>query len=263
MKNVRLLFFFLLIIGTELFLNSCSKDDSSNLGSKVSFYLTDAPSLQGYKAVNIDVQGVKYILNDSSEISLPITPTVYNLLELRNGKNTLLSNIILNEGENIAQVRLILGDNNSVVLKDGTEVSIKTPSAQTSGLKVNIQENVTTSSGYSVMIDFDAERSIVRKGNGSYSLKPVIRGYVVENTSAIYGNLLPKYEVFKVFTLVGSDTIVAVSDTTNNNYFMLHGLRTGNYTVSIQDPASLAILKQMPVSVFGGTDVDMGTIEIK
>ncbi len=62
---------------------------------------------------------------------------------------------------------------------------------------------------------------------------------------------------------MGIDTLTAVSDTMNNNYFMLRGLRTGYYTVSIQDTASLAILKQVSVSVFGGTDVNMGTIEIK
>ena len=178
MKKVKLLFLTVLMVGTQLFLNSCSDDDAKSGPSKVSFYLTDAPSLQGYQAVNIDVQEIKYRINDSTEVDLPITPAIYNLLDLRNGKDTLLSKIILNEGEHISQVRLVLGDNNSVVLKDGTIKSIDTPSAQTSGLKVNIQENIITSSGYSVMIDFDAEKSIVRKGNGGYSLKPVLEQFL-------------------------------------------------------------------------------------
>lgn len=263
MKKFKLLFLTVLMVGTQLFLNSCSDDDAKSGPSKVSFYLTDAPSLQGYKAVNIDVQEIKYIISDGAEVNLPITPAIYNLLDLRNGKDTLLSKIVLNEGEHISQVRLILGDNNSVVLKDGTIKSIDTPSAQTSGLKVNIQENIITSSGYSVMIDFDAEKSIVRKGNGGYSLKPVIRGYVVENTSAIFGELLPKEIPFKVFTLVGTDSIITLSDTARNNFFMLHGLRSGNYTVSFQDPTSLAILKTLSVTVFGGDDKNLGAVTVE
>ena len=263
MKKVKLLLLTLLMVGTGMLFNSCSNDNSTGGPSKVSFYLTDAPSLQEYKAVNIDVKEIKYIINDGGEVNLPITPAIYNLLDLRNGEDTLLSKIVLNEGEHISQVRLVLGDNNSVVLKDGTIKPIDTPSAQTSGLKVDIQENITTSSGYSVMIDFDAEKSIVRKGNGGYSLKPVIRGYVVENTSAISGYILPKEIPFKVFTLAGTDSIITLSDTARNNFFMLHGLKSGNYTVSFQDPTSLAILKTLSVTVFGGDDNDLGTVTVK
>ncbi|WP_321426220.1 DUF4382 domain-containing protein [uncultured Bacteroides sp.] len=128
---------------------------------------------------------------------------------------------------------------------------------------MDIQENITTSSGYSVMIDFDAEKSIVRKGKGGYYLKPVIRGYVVENTSAISGYILSKEIPFKVFTLVGTDSIITLSDTARNNLFMLHGLKSGNYTVSFQDPTSLAILKTLSVTVFGGDDKDLGSVTVK
>jgi len=261
MKKVKLLFLLLLGVIAVGSLNSCSDSEDSATGtSKVSFYLTDAPSLQGYKAVKIDVQQIKYTINDSVEVNLPITPRVYNLMDLTNGTDTLLSNIVLNEGEHVSQVRLVLGDNNSVVLSDGTEVNIKAPSAQTSGLKVNIQESVVTTSGYAVMIDFDAERSIVRKGNGNYSLKPVIRGYVVENTASISGHILPDSIPFKVFTIVGTDTITTVSDTARNNFFMLHGLKSGTYTVEFQ---SATLNKTISVDLLGGFDKDLGNVEIK
>ena len=61
--------------------------------------------------------------------------------------------------------------------------------------------------------------------------KPVIRAYVVENTAAVYGNILPAKVPYHVFTVAGQDTISAISDTTLNNYFMLHGLKTGTYKV--------------------------------
>lgn len=260
MKRLKLFFGFLLLAGAVMLINSCSKEDAVKGPTQVGFYLTDAPSLKGFKAVKIDVQEVKYIINDSAEVNLPITPAIYNLMDLTNGKNMLLSNVVLNEGEHISQVRLVLGDNNSVELSDGTEVKIKAPSAQTSGLKVNIQDQVITTSGYAVMIDFDAERSIVSKGNGGYSLKPVIRGYVVQNTSAVFGHILPKDVPFKVFTVVGTDTIATISDVTRDNFFMLHGLKSGSYKLEFQ---SGTLYTTMNVSLIGGTDKDLGTVEIK
>ena len=112
------------------------------------------------------------------------------------------------------------------------------------------------------MIDFDASKSIVKKGNGGYSLKPVIRAYVVENTAAVYGNILPAKVPYHVFTVAGQDTISAISDTTLNNYFMLHGLKTGTYKVEFQSLDSDIVLFSTNVDVFGGTNKDLGIINL-
>jgi hypothetical protein len=252
----------LLAIALLAGLSACSNDNNDTKKSQVQFSLTDAPSLKGYQALYLDVKGLCYIVGDSTEVSLPINPAIINLLDLTNGRDTLLANVELEAGQKVSQVRLILGDNNTLVLADGSSVKVKVPSGETSGLKFNIQSTAATTSGYKVLIDFNAEKSIVAKGNGSYSLKPVIRGYIVANTSKIYGHISPSNVPFEVMTVMNGDTLVTVSDTLQNNYFMLHGLISGSYDVQFIDSTG-TVCKTLTQDIIGGTDIDMGTVQIE
>jgi hypothetical protein len=80
------------------------------------------------------------------------------------------------------QMRLVLADNsasapmaNSVVPTGGTETALTTPSGQQSGLKLNVQMDVAAHQVADFVIDFDACKSVVWRGNsGQYNLKPVI-----------------------------------------------------------------------------------------
>ena len=227
----------------------------------VKFALTDAPSLKGYKALYVDVQGIEYSVGDSQWVTLSITPAIVNLMDLTNGKDTLLANVELESGQVVSQVRLLLGDSNTLVLADGREVNIKVPSGQTSGLKFNIHSDVALNSGYRVVLDFDAERSVVAKGNGQYSLKPVIRGYITANTSTISGLLLPANKPFQVRTILNEDTITTVSDTLIGNFFMLQGLTTGSYHLEFIDAQGIIRLGS-DQEVHGGTNIDMGSVQI-
>lgn len=255
---------FLLISGL-LALNACSDNETGDKKpATVGFYLTDAPAAKEYTAVNIDVQSISYSLGDESWIDLPIRASVIELLQFSNGKDSLLSNITLESGVRVNQIRLVLGDNNSLVLSDGSIVPLKVPSGQTSGLKINVQSVPELTSGYRVVIDFDAASSIVAKGNGQYSLKPVVRAYIDANTSSISGKLTPADEAIRVFTLnAAGDTISTISDPLSDNLFVLHGLFTGSYDIQLQNltTGDYSVLKE-DVNVIGGTNVDLGTIAI-
>lgn len=237
--------------------SACSNESNT----KVSFALTDAPSLKGYQAVYVDVQRIEYRVDSGDFASLPMSPVRVNLLDLTNGQDTLLGNVELEAGQKVSQVRLILGEDNTLVLSDGTEVAIRVPSGQTSGLKFNIQTSVEVTSGYKVMIDFDAEKSIVAKGNGTFSLKPVIRGYIVANTSAIFGHITPAQVPFKVLAIRGTDSILTVSDTLQSNYFRLHGLTSGTYNIQFLN-SNDSIVTSRSQAIVGGTNVDLGIVQI-
>lgn len=256
--------FFALFALTLLIFSACSDNDSSK-DKKVSvgFYLTDAPALSGIEAVYLDIKSVGYSLEGDSWIELPIKPSSIELLQFSNGKDSLLSNITLDAGIKVQQIRLVLGDNNFLV-KDGNKIPLKVPSGQTSGLKINVQSVPEIMSGYKVVIDFDASHSIVAQGNGNYSLKPVVRAYIQANTSSIYGYLTPKDEVTRVFTLdAKGDTISTISDINNNNYFQLHGLFSGTYKVQIQNLATSEFeVLEDNIIVVGGTNVNLGTIAL-
>lgn len=249
----KLLLGFALLAG----LSACNNSEKVD----VKFALTDAPSLKGYQALYVDVQSIEYSIGDSLWVSLPMNPTVVNILDLTNGKDTLLANVELESGQTVSQIRMVLSDNNTLVLADGTEVNVKVPSGQTSGLKFNVHSTASLSSGYRVVIDFDAERSIVAKGNGQYSLKPVIRSYITANTSSVYGTLLPAKVPFLVRTLFNGDTVSTISDTLNANFFKLQGLTSGSYHIEFVDQSGV-IRHDLDQEVHGGTNVNLGVVQI-
>lgn len=245
-------------------LTSCTSDNSSNGAgnpSSVGFYLTDAPAQKGFKSVNIDVQSISYSTDSTDWTTLPITPKVVEITQFANGKDSLLSNIVLKAGEKVTQIRLVLGSNNTITLSDGTVKTLIIPSGSTSGLKLNVQSVPTLTSGYKVLIDFDAARSIVSRGNGSYSLKPVIRSYIAANTSSIDGYLLPANQSMRVFTVTSSgDTISTVSDTLNYNHFRLSGLFSGTYKLQAENLGTGAFVTLKDgISVIGGTDIQLSS----
>src|SRR5688500_5284131 len=107
---------------------ACSSEDSQN--ARLEIRLTDGPG--EYEEVNVDIQGIE-IHADNGEVasgwkSLNVQRGVYNLLELSNGIDTLLSAVELPAGR-VSQIRLLLGENNSVKI-DGQELPLTTPSAQ-------------------------------------------------------------------------------------------------------------------------------------
>ena len=94
---------------------------------------------------------------------------IYNLLDYQGDLDTLIGTAVLT-AEEISQVRLVLGDENSIMV-DSVLHDLKTPSAQQSGLKINIHANIADLDEYNLLIDFDAEKSVVEQGNGNYLFK--------------------------------------------------------------------------------------------
>lgn len=238
---------------------ACSSNDKQTVG----FYLTDAPASSDIAAVFVDVRAVSYTTLDENWTDVAITPTLVNLLDYQNGNDTLLAAIELESGIEVQQVRLLLGSNNYIVLTDGSEHAIETPSAQESGLKINVQSEADVHSDYKVVIDFDASRSIVKKGTGEYQLKPVIRAYISTNTSSIYGKMYPSNIPFRVFTITpAGDTISTISDVSRDNRFVLHGLGSGTYDIKAQYPGTgLTVTLKTNLSFSGGIDFDTGLLQ--
>lgn len=171
MKKILVIF-----IAFSALLISCSDDNNDNRFGTLSVSLTDAPG--EYEAVLIDLQGLQInASNDSSDINgwqeLTLdTIGQIDLLTLTEGNSILLTEDEIPVGR-INQMRMILGSNNQIAL-DGDTLDLETPSAQQSGLKFNIHADIAEGETFEMTLDFDAEKSVINKGNGSYSLKPVI-----------------------------------------------------------------------------------------
>jgi hypothetical protein len=100
-------------------------------------------------------------------------PRKIDLTALVNGVLEDLGQTALPAGH-YTQLRLVLTpDGNSVVIS-GTEIPVETPSGIQTGIKLIHQFDVAEDTLVDLVLDFDACRSIVTRGTGEYSLKPVI-----------------------------------------------------------------------------------------
>lgn len=148
----------------------CKK--SSPQSGYMTVSMTDAPA--DFVKVNVDVTGFEIHHENSGWISLPINQGIYNLLDLRNNVSVILASHVDIPIGKINQIRLILGNNNS--LQDSTTTyPLTIPSGSETGLKINIDQVIMSNQNLDLLVDFDAAASIVDKGNGTYSLKPVLK----------------------------------------------------------------------------------------
>lgn len=210
---------------------SCKKNnnDPGKNPSYLNISLTDAPA--NYDAVNIDIVSVGVNVGNGW-YDFPLeNPGLYDLIALSNGTSALLVSGISVPSGRISQMRLHLG-NNSTIVVDGVTHDLKTPSGQTSGYKVKMTADIEPGVTYAVLIDFDATRSIVKQGNGSYLLKPVCYGSLVENIGQIDGTTVPAAGGNIASAWNATDTFsVQVNQATG--YFLINSLVPGNYTVRV------------------------------
>jgi len=212
-------------------LGSCSDKDSDDK-AKLEIRLTDDPAI--YDAVFIEIKDVQINVtgeDDKGWQSLAgVQKGVYNLLDLVNDKDTLLCNAEIPSGK-LHQIRLVLGNNNSIV-SNGVTIPLETPSAQQSGLKLNVQQQVSGGVLYTMVLDFDAGRSVVTTGNGKYILKPVIRTVLNAVGGSIKGAVSPNSVLTAVYAINGTDTMSTFTDATGA--YLIKGIPAATYKVQFK-----------------------------
>ncbi len=238
--------------------NSKSSQGSGTLGVSI----TDAAA-SGFDAVNVTVSMVRVhqsstaAENNSGWSDITLTPPrKINLLNLTNGVLDTLGQTSLPAGH-YTQLRLVLVPNtgtniaNSVVLSGTTtELPLFTPSAVQSGIKLIHEFDVAPGQHVDLVLDFDALKSVVTRGNGSYGLMPVIK---------VIPTLLTGIDGFVATSLTGSNVMVSaqvggtevrstIPDPLTGEFFLSH-LDAGNYDVVITaDGHATAVISGVPVS---------------
>jgi hypothetical protein len=267
MKKVKFnLLQFLVIVLASLFFVSCNDNDDSVPTSRVTVRMSDAPG--DYEEVNVDVLDVLTKDNSSTDdqgwVSMGNTsPGIYDLLDLTGGISVTLADSTMPSGY-LGQIRLLLGDRNTVVV-DGVEYPLNTPSAQQSGLKLQINQTLVEGVTYDFLLDFDVEHSVVKAGgSGNYNLHPVIKVSTTATSGVIKGVISPNLVGYQVLASVpvGDTTISAYADEAGE--FQLNGVPAGTYTVTLTpDVASGVAVKTIAdVVVVNGQATDMGNISL-
>ncbi len=201
---------------------ACKKDAGNPNTANVTVKMTDAPG--PYTAVILNIKSV-VVVTDAGEQTLNVN------------------------------------DSGNRVIVGGVSYDLTTPSGQTSGVKLNVHDNLTAGIAYTLHLDFDAAQSIVLTGSGKYVLKPVVRAFADAVSGALTGMVTPVAASPKVYAIMGTDTVGTVADATGKFYFP--GLNAGTYNVLFV-PVSPYVNKTVTgVTVTTGTVKDMGTVTIQ
>lgn len=226
--------------------------------------LTDAPAC-GFDAVNVTVSKVRVHRSDSAldtesgwtDITLNPARKI-NLLNLSNGVLEALGQTSLEAGR-YTQMRLVLDANaNTVVPVDGkTELPLETPSAVQSGIKLVGAFEVNAGRKTEVVLDFDACKSVVTRGKGSYALKPVVK--VVPVAANGISGFVSTAVLGRGVQVSAQQNGSIVSGTTPNpatGEFFLSRLAPGNYDVVITaDNSAASVVAAVPVASATSTTV--------
>lgn len=168
-KRNMLIAAFPLLLSFMVFI-ACNKTNEGS--SQLNIRMTDAPF--DAQEVNVDIKEVRVNFEKDSLgwVSLNTNAKIYNLLRLQNGVDTLLATASVPKGI-VKEIRLILGTNNTIKIKD-VVYPLSVASADESGLKIKVSKKLSASLE-TVLIDFDADLSIIKTGNDTYKLKPIIK----------------------------------------------------------------------------------------
>lgn len=241
----------------------CGGGGSGSAGAgmgTLSISLTDMPAC-GFEEVNVTVRKVRVHRSSSASDSdggwtdITLNPgRKINLLDLTNGVLDKLGETPLAAGH-YTQLRLVLDPNagtsmaNTVVM-GGAEIKLVTPSAVQSGIKLIHEFDVAPGQRVDLVLDFDACRSIVRRGNGTHSLKPVVKviPLLVNGISGFVDAALLGSNVM-VTAQQGGEVVQSTIPYAHNGEFLLARLAPGNYDVVFTaDDRATAVIPAVPVA---------------
>lgn len=153
---------------TSLDGGSNSVTSSSDPLGTLSIYLTDAPTDE-VSSVNVYITGLTIKRSGASVERFSNDVGLIDLLDLRDSTMLIAEdNVTAGDYEFI---RVELDQSRSNVIVSGETLPLKIPSEE---IKVLGGFVVRTGGSTNIVLDFDADKSLVKLGNGNWLLKPVI-----------------------------------------------------------------------------------------
>jgi hypothetical protein len=243
-----------------LLVTGCGGDVSSSAPGTLGASLTDTPAC-GFDKVYVTVNKVRVHQSSSASdkaagwTDITLMPArKIDLLSLNNGALDNLGEAPLAAGH-YTQLRLVLDPNtsgglaNSVVLSGSTTpIPLITPSAVQSGVKLINEFDVASGQRVDLVLDFNACKSIVKRGSGTYALKPVIR-VIPFALNGIRGFVDPALLGSNVMVTAQQNGSVVQSTTPKTSgEFFLTRLVPGIYDVVLTaDGQAAAVITGVPV----------------
>lgn len=272
MKSLSKSLLALVVVGGAATLVACgggggSSDSTTPMGT-LKVALTDAPAC-GFDHVNVTIQKVRVhqsataVDTDAGWSEIVLNPAQrVDLLTLTNGVLSDLGQTPLPAGH-YSQMRLVLAANdstnalaNSVVPTGGPEVALTTPSAQQTGLKLNVNIDIAANQLADFVLDFNACKSVVHAGaSGKYLLKPVIAvtpNYVSGVSGYVNAASAPAGTTISVQQ---AGVVVKATTPDSTGKFVLEPVAPGTYDFVVVAPG-------MAPSVITGVPVASSTVTV-
>jgi hypothetical protein len=223
-------------------------------------FLTDA--VGSYDAVNITFSEISAHI-DSQWVTLSNQTQKVNLLEWNNGKTLMLGQAQVQVGK-YTQIRLKIAG--AEVQLNGQTYPLTVPSGAQSGLKLLAKFEIAAGSTYDLVVDFDAERSIVTTGPRdnprSFKLKPTLRVIAMALTGSISGTVTNPANLPVAYALASADTVTSSPVNGTTGFFRLAFLPPGIYSVSIADTLKQSFT-QSNVMVRAGQENALGSVTLR
>lgn len=254
---------FALLFGLSLLFTGCAQDGGTGT---LEVLLHDAPA--NYDEVNVFIERVEVnnAETDTGWVEINSPQQSYDLLDLTNGAMEVLGSKQLEAGI-YNQIRLILSRDGHSVVVDGVEHAMFVPSGAQTGIKLNVNAEIEPDITYTLLLDFDAARSVVVQGTDQsgteYLLKPVIRATNEAITGNISGTVEPNDVETFVYAISGTETLSSTKVSEVDGTFKLIGLEAGSYTVSVEPVSDNYQTEEISdVEVTVGETNDIGTITL-
>jgi hypothetical protein len=251
-----------------LFFMACNKENSVNSGttstnipkgeSKLSVHIMDGP-IQFYKVL-VDIKQVAILVDTATSQSAPdisnqwdwnycgwgrgpnnksliwdtlsISAGIYNLMQLRNGTDSLLGSGVYVTGK-VLKIQITLGDSNSIYTDSTTSYPLVVfgPNPY---FDINVsRDNISsvTNNEFETWLDFNLERSVFF-WNGTFLLKPYITVFNDIVSAKISGQVLP-FGVSPLVTVYNAaDTLYAIPNW--NGTYLIRGVPAGTYSINFK-----------------------------
>ncbi len=254
---------FLISFAISIFIFSCSDSTSPSVEQgQLKLTMVDAPA--GFDQINIVVTRVEVHKSGADENSgwvvINDNLNTYDLLTLRNGASVVIGDNLLDAGH-YTQIRLMIGAGSNIVV-DGIVFSLNVPSGEQSGVKLNRAFEIQPGLVYELMLDFDAEHSIVYTASEQYKLKPVIRVVPVVISGTISCKINPVIALASVYAISGKDTVNAMADIITGSVKLMAVVEgtydvkvfSGNYVYNDTTVANVLVVAKQ--------NTDLGTITL-
>lgn len=293
MKTKQVLLGVMMFFATALAITSCKKNDSAQIPAgkqNLSLYMTDGPGF--FDKVFVEIKAVQVLVDTTKDTrkndtcnwdrlgayigstngnrkdsglvwtNLNINAGVYDILNLRNGVDTLLASTEIPKGA-IRLIRIEIGTNNSVV-KDSVTYPLYWPDNKPNYVLIKLKGHETEEflpNKIRLWLDFDVSRSVVIVNNNKFYLKPVFHFFVEKSTASVSGKVKPQ-DAKAVLTLFnGTDTAYALPN--KNGEFKMRGLKNGTYSLYVNGSNNYKDTTINNIVVQAPKNTNVGVIELK